>query len=81
MLYYLFQYLDKLDFPGSGMFQYVSFRAAMAAIIALLFSAIVGARIIKMLQKLQIGETIRDLDLEAIPSVSPTIGRSTSPCR
>ena len=33
MLYYLFQYLDKLDFPGSGMFQYVSFRAAMAAII------------------------------------------------
>lgn len=76
MLYYLFQYLDKLDFPGSGMFQYVSFRAAMAAIIALLFSAIVGARIIKMLQKLQIGETIRDLDLEGQYSKrgTPTMG-------
>lgn len=76
MLYYLFQYLDKLDFPGSGMFQYVSFRAAMAAIIALLFSAIVGARIIKMLQKLQIGETIRDLNLEGQYSKrgTPTMG-------
>lgn len=76
MLYYLFQYLDKVNFPGSGMFQYVSFRAAMAAIIALLFSAIIGARIIKKLQKMQIGETIRDLDLEGQYSKrgTPTMG-------
>lgn len=76
MLYYLFQYLDKLDVPGAGMFQYVSFRAAMAAIIALLFSAIVGSRIIKKLQMKQIGETIRDLDLEGQYSKrgTPTMG-------
>ena len=55
MLYYLFQYLDKLDVPGAGMFQYVTFRASLAAIISLLFSVIVGARIIRALQKNQIG--------------------------
>ena len=64
MLYYLFQYLDKLDFPGAGMFQFVTFRAALAALVSLLFSVIVGARIIRKLQKKQIGETIRNLDLE-----------------
>lgn len=76
MLYYLFQYLDKLDFPGAGMFQFVSFRAAMAAIVSLLFSIIVGARIIRKLQKKQIGETIRNLDLEGQYSKrgTPTMG-------
>lgn len=76
MLYYLFQYLNELDFPGAGMFQYVSFRAAMAAVISLLFSAVVGARIIRRLQIMQIGETIRDLDLEGQYSKrgTPTMG-------
>lgn len=76
MLYYLFQYLDKLDFPGAGMFQFVTFRAALAAIISLLFSVIVGARIIRRLQKKQIGETIRNLDLEGQYSKrgTPTMG-------
>ncbi|MGI6048419.1 MAG: phospho-N-acetylmuramoyl-pentapeptide-transferase [Petrimonas sp.] len=76
MLYYLFQYLDKLDFPGAGMFQFVSFRAALAAIISLLFSVIVGARIISRLQQKQIGETIRNLDLEGQYSKrgTPTMG-------
>ncbi len=76
MLYYFFQYLDTLDFPGAGMFQYVSFRAAIAALISLLFSVIVGARIIRRLQKMQIGEIIRDLDLEGQYSKrgTPTMG-------
>lgn len=76
MLYYLFQYLNTLNFPGAGMFQYVSFRAALAALISLLFSVIVGAQIIKRLQKMQIGETIRDLDLEGQYSKrgTPTMG-------
>lgn len=64
MLYYLFDYLNQFDIPGAGVFQYISFRAAMAIITSLLFSLIVGKRIIKMLQRLQIGEEIRDLDLE-----------------
>lgn len=76
MLYYLFEYLNTLNFPGAGMFQYVSFRAALAAVISLLFSVIVGARIISLLQKMQIGETIRDLDLEGQYSKrgTPTMG-------
>ncbi len=76
MLYYLFQYLDKLDFPGAGMFQFVTFRAALAALVSLLFSVVVGARIIRKLQKKQIGETIRNLDLEGQYSKrgTPTMG-------
>ena len=76
MLYYLFQYLDKLDFPGAGLFQFVTFRAALAALVSLLFSVIVGARIIRKLQKKQIGETIRNLDLEGQYSKrgTPTMG-------
>ncbi len=76
MLYYLFQYLDKLDLPGAGMFQFVTFRAAMAALIALLFGIFVGRKIIDALQKKQIGETIRNLDLEGQYSKrgTPTMG-------
>ena len=76
MLYYLFQYLDQINFPGAGMFQYVTFRAAMAAILALLFGIIAGRRIINRLQKRQIGETIRNLDLEGQYSKrgTPTMG-------
>lgn len=64
MLYYLFEYLDQFDFPGAGMFKYVSFRSALALIISLLISTIIGSRMIKMLQKMQIGEIVRDLGLE-----------------
>jgi phospho-N-acetylmuramoyl-pentapeptide-transferase len=64
MLYYLFKYLDKFDLPGAGVFHYISFRAVAAALISLLFATIIGKRIIRYLQKKQIGETIRDLGLE-----------------
>jgi phospho-N-acetylmuramoyl-pentapeptide-transferase len=64
MLYDLFNYLDKLNFPGAGMFQYISFRSAMALILSLILSTITGKRIIELLQKQQIGETVRDLGLE-----------------
>lgn len=76
MLYYLFDYLDQLDFPGAGMFRYVSFRAAMALVLSLLISTIIGRRIIDKLQKLQIGEVVRNLGLEGQLSKkgTPTMG-------
>lgn len=76
MLYYLFNYLDKLDVPGAGMFNYISFRAALAFLFALIFSTLIGRRIINRLQKMQIGETIRDLDLEGQmkKTGTPTMG-------
>ena len=76
MLYYLFQYLNKLDFPGAGMMQYVSFRSAMALVFSLFISTIIGRRIIQKLQVYQIGETIRNLDLEGQYSKrgTPTMG-------
>ena len=76
MLYYLFTYLDKLDVPGAGMFNYISFRAALAFLFALIFSTLIGRRIINRLQKMQIGETIRDLDLEGQmkKTGTPTMG-------
>lgn len=77
MLYYLFRYLDQtIDLPGAGMFQYISFRATVAFIFALLCSTIIGKRVILQLQKLQIGEIIRDLDIEGQMSKkgTPTMG-------
>ncbi len=77
MLYYLFDYLkDYTDIPGGRLFEFVTFRSAMAFMIALLFSTIAGKRIIGLLQKLQIGETIRDLGLEGQMSKkgTPTMG-------
>lgn len=64
MLYYLFDYLDKLDFPGAGMFQFISFRSALAVLTSLVISLLVGKKIILYLQKKQIGETIRELGLQ-----------------
>lgn len=64
MLYYIFQYLKDLGVPGAGVFQYISFRAGLAAIISLVFATIIGRRIINYLRNKQIGETIRDLGLE-----------------
>lgn len=64
MFYYLFEYLESLDFPGAGMFQYISFRSAMAVIFSLIISLLFGKRIIRILQRKQIGEMVRDLGLE-----------------
>ncbi|WP_308501240.1 phospho-N-acetylmuramoyl-pentapeptide-transferase [uncultured Alistipes sp.] len=65
MLYHLFRYLDEAyDLPGSGMFQYISFRAAAAIILSLLIVIIFGRRIIDFLRRRQIGEDIRDLGLQ-----------------
>ncbi|MBC8154723.1 MAG: phospho-N-acetylmuramoyl-pentapeptide-transferase [Bacteroidetes bacterium] len=65
MLYYLFRYLDRaFDFPGAGVFQYISFRALGAVVSSLLIAAVFGRRIIDYLRTLQIGEEIRDLGLE-----------------
>jgi phospho-N-acetylmuramoyl-pentapeptide-transferase len=77
MLYYLFDYLDKtIDFPGAGVFQYISFRAAMALIFSLIISLLFGKRIINFIRKKQIGETIRELGLEGQTQKSgtPTMG-------
>ena len=59
MLYYLFDWLHKLNFPGAGMFGYTSFRALMAIILALLISSIWGDKFIKLLKRKQITETQR----------------------
>lgn len=65
MLYHLFRYLDEAyDLPGSGMFQYISFRAAAAIILSLLIVIIFGRSIIDFLRRKQIGEEVRDLGLE-----------------
>ena len=65
MLYHLFRYLDEaFDFPGAGMFQYLSFRAAAAIILSLLIVIIFGRKIIEFLRRRQIGEEIRNLGLE-----------------
>ena len=66
MIYHLFRYLDSIgvDFPGMGLMNYLSFRAMLAAITAVLVSMFAGKRIIARLRRLQIGETVRDLGLE-----------------
>jgi len=65
MFYYLFNYLDKaFNIPGAGVFQYISFRTAMAGLLSLFLSLIIGKYAIKILRKKQIGEDIRDLGLE-----------------
>jgi phospho-N-acetylmuramoyl-pentapeptide-transferase len=64
MFYYLFKYLEKLDFPGASMVSFISFRSAAAVITSLLISLLIGKRIIKYLQVKQIGEVVRNLGLE-----------------
>ncbi|MDR1525180.1 MAG: phospho-N-acetylmuramoyl-pentapeptide-transferase [Tannerella sp.] len=64
MLYDLFAYLDQIDFPGAGMFKYISFRSGMAVMFALFISTTIGRYIIDKLQRLQIGEPVRNLGLE-----------------
>ena len=77
MLYPIFKFLNEhYDMPGAGMFQYISFRAAVAVILALLFIIFFGRRIIRLLQRHQIGEEIRDLGLDGQLSKkgTPTMG-------
>ena len=65
MLYHLFDYIEStFNFPGAGVFQFITFRAAMAVIGSLIISLVLGGRIIRLLQRLQVGETVRDLGLE-----------------
>lgn len=77
MLYYLLEYLDKYyDFPGTGLYQYITFRSGIAIILSLLISTIFGRRIINFLRKKQIGETVRELGLEGQneKAGTPTMG-------
>jgi phospho-N-acetylmuramoyl-pentapeptide-transferase len=77
MLYYFFEFLDhKYQFPGAGLYQFLSFRAAIAMIISLTFSLVFGQKIINYLSKLQIGESVRDLGLDGQKEKSgtPTMG-------
>jgi phospho-N-acetylmuramoyl-pentapeptide-transferase len=76
MLYYLFDYLDQLDIPGAGVFQYISFRAGMAAFFSLLITITFGKSLINYLRRKQVGEDIRDLGLEGQMSKkgTPTMG-------
>ena len=64
MLYYLFKYLDEMNVPGAGVFQYITFRTLLALVVSLFISMILGKRIINLLRKMQVGETVRDLGLE-----------------
>jgi len=64
MFYYLFNYLESLKIPGAGIFKFISFRSAGAVIASLIISMLIGKRIIRFLQKKQVGEVVRDLGLE-----------------
>jgi len=77
MLYYLFDYLQEAyNFPGAGVFQYISFRSAMAVITSLLVSLVFGGRIINLIREKQIGEQVRELGLEGESQKkgTPTMG-------
>ena len=77
MLYYLFEYLEKeFQLPGAGLFQFISFRASIAIILSLLVSLIFGKRIIQLLNRFQMGESIRDLGLagQKEKAGTPTMG-------
>ncbi|MEQ5792638.1 phospho-N-acetylmuramoyl-pentapeptide-transferase [Muricauda sp. NFXS6] len=77
MLYYLFEFLEKqYQLPGAGLFQFLTFRAAMSVLLSLLIAMVYGKRIILFLKKKQIGESIRDLGLEGQKQKAgtPTMG-------
>lgn len=76
MLYTLFQYLDMLDVPGAGAFKYVTTRSGLALLLSLFITMVIGRSIINWLQRMQIGETIRELGLEGQMSKkgTPTMG-------
>lgn len=77
MLYYLFDFLNEsYDLPGAGVFKYITFRAAMAVMTSLLISMVFGKSLIGGLQRLQVGETVRDLGLDGQTEKAgtPTMG-------
>ena len=76
MLYYFFEWLHRFNVPGAGLFQYISFRAAAAIILSLLISLVFGKKMIRFLQRKQVGEEVRDLGLEGQLSKkgTPTMG-------
>jgi len=77
MLYYLFEFLDtNFNIPGTGVFQYISFRAACAVLASLTISLLFGGKLINLLQKKQVGETVRDLGLkgQSEKQGTPTMG-------
>jgi phospho-N-acetylmuramoyl-pentapeptide-transferase len=77
MLYYLFEYLEnQFQLTGASVFQFITFRAALAIIMSLLISTIFGKKIIRLLQKMQVGESVRDLGLEGQveKAGTPTMG-------
>lgn len=77
MLYHLFEYLEnQFNLPGAGLFQFISFRSALAVILSLLISLLFGSRIIRSLKSLQVGESVRDLGLDGQKQKegTPTMG-------
>ena len=64
MFYHLFECLENCDLPGAGMFKYITFRSACSIILSLIIATVVGRRVIRLLQKQQIGEEIRNLGLQ-----------------
>lgn len=77
MLYYLFEFLEnEYQMPGASLFQFITFRAALAVIFSLIIATFFGKRIIRILQRKQMGETIRDLGLEGQQKKAgtPTMG-------
>lgn len=77
MLYYLFDYLNKaFDIPGTGVFQYITFRSGLAVLLSLLISTIYGKKVIEFLRKQQVGETVRELGLagQTQKAGTPTMG-------
>ncbi|VTQ03892.1 Phospho-N-acetylmuramoyl-pentapeptide-transferase [Sphingobacterium daejeonense] len=77
MLYYLFTWLNEhIHIPGAGLFQFISFRTAMAVITSLIITTVYGSRLIRLLHQKQVGETIRDLGLEGEKKKqgTPTMG-------
>ena len=77
MLYYLAEYLEKFHhIPGLGLFQYITFRSAIAFVVALIISTVIGKRLIHFLRKKQVGETVRELGLEgqSEKAGTPTMG-------
>ena len=77
MLYYLFEFLEKkYELGGAGLFQYISFRSALAMVLSMLVTLIFGKRIISSLRNLQVGESVRDLGLDGQKQKegTPTMG-------
>ena len=80
MLYYLFEYLEEtLQLPGATLFRFLSFRAALSALLSLFIAMVFGKAIINRLRRRQIGEQIRDLGLEHTEGLDDGFGRRRAP--